>query len=246
VPQLRLDLRVQLELTSGDSRGHKLSVTTTLHQHVGGSMAEISVRKLAILGLLNAPDSRGVSGQPIAGATRLQKLLFLVDRKLVGMSLGRALRTDLNFSPQRFGPADVDVYPDLEFLTALGHVSRRSPETRSRDSGLSLESPEEATERALSFSYLMGDEEEAGLLAEAEGEVEEYRITEDGRALIASLVAGADARTREACERVLATAADVRQRFGAWPLQRLLRFVYSEYPEMTTASEIRHRVLGHD
>jgi hypothetical protein len=202
-------------------------------------VASVSVRKVALLALLSAPDPRGIPAAPIVGSTRLQKLLFLLQKALPRVSGDRELQTDLSFEPYRFGPADLHVYQDLEFLEALGHVSRTlvgSPD----------EAPttEESTERALSFGYLMGDEDEAELFAEVEGQTEVYSVTESGKELLGRIVTGASGRARTTCEQVLAAAADVKAQYGSWPLQRLLREVYSRYPEMTTASEIRGRVLG--
>lgn len=202
-------------------------------------MAEISVRKLAILAMLAAPDARGAPSAPVVGATRLQKLIFLLDRSMPKISGDRLIKVDLAFEPQRFGPADVRIYQDLEFLEALHHI-RRTPIGPSGE----RPGPEESTERALSFGYLMGDEEEAGLLAEAEDETFQYSITETGLQLLNRLVASTDGRSRKTCDEVLSKAAETKAMYGSWPLQRLLREVYSRFPEMTTASEIRERVLG--
>ena len=69
-------------------------------------MAAISVRKLALLALLDAPDERGRPGIPIVGVTRLQKLLFLMWQGLPRISPTRDIRLDLAFRPEKFGPAD--------------------------------------------------------------------------------------------------------------------------------------------
>jgi hypothetical protein len=203
-------------------------------------MPEISIRKLAILAILAAPDERGVRAAPVLGTTRLQKLIFLLDRALPKVSSDRLLKIDLSFEPHRFGPADLKLYQDLEFMEALGHISRTPTQEAGERPG-----PEESTENSLSFGYLMGDDEEAGLLAEAENEVAQYSITPSGLELLDRLVDGAEGRARALCLQVLTEAEAVKKRYGAWPLQRLLRYVYSRYPELTTASEIRERVLGH-
>lgn len=204
-------------------------------------MASISVRKLAILALLDAPDAEGRVHAPIAGTTRLQKLLFLVREQLPRVSGDRLVRVDFEFEAYKFGPADLRLYQDLEFLISLEHIAKSS---ETNGDLLDRPGPEESTERALSFAYLMGDEDDAGLLAEAEEELEEYRITASGERLLAVLVGQASGKGRELCDRVLAASRDVKQTYSTWPLQRLLRYVYSEHPDMTTSSEIRERVLG--
>jgi hypothetical protein len=206
-------------------------------------MPVVSVRKLAIMALLEAPGASGEAAAPIAGVTRLQKLLFLVDRQLTGISPTRDLKFDLHFEPYRYGPADLGLYQDLEFLLALGHIAKGAAADAGNDS---RPGPEESSERALSFGYLMGDEEDAELLAEAEEELEQFRITESGRQLLSSILSNVEGRARSVADRVVDAATDVKGRFAHWPLQRLLRHVYSEYPDMTTSSVIRERVLGRD
>ena len=210
-------------------------------------MAEISVRKLALLALLDAPDERGRTAVPLVGVTRLQKLLFLMWSGLPRISPTRHIRLDLAFRPEKFGPADFDLYPDLDFLVALGHISRGSSAYVSQTDRLPVSDRgdvADATERELSYEYLMGDESQGGSLAVAEGTEDQYAITETGRMLLARILSTADGPTRAVCEKIVEAARATRSHYGSWPLQRLLRFVYTEYPEMTTASEIRDRVLG--
>ena len=227
-------------------------------------MPQISLRRLVILALL-AADTPAGRASPILGITRLQKLVFLVTSALGRVASDRQLRADIDFQAYRFGPADLALYQDLEFLEAVGHIERSNMPPMSSIAGASPsqgsatfeflvgeDQPptpgstiEEATENALSFEYLMGDEAEAAELAEAEVEPSEYRITDPGLRLVEGLRKSAVAEDRDLVERVIVGAAEVKARYGHWHLQRLLRYVYSEYPEMTTASEIRERVLGY-
>ncbi|MGD0018250.1 MAG: hypothetical protein ABSD62_03270 [Candidatus Limnocylindrales bacterium] len=210
-------------------------------------MAAISVRKLALLALLDAPDEPGKPGAPIVGVTRLQKLLFLMWKGLPHISPTRDIRLDLIFRPEKFGPADFDLYPDLDFLVTLGHVSRRPrphPGRIERQPVSDRADVADATERELSYTYLIGDESEGGSLAIAEGTEDEYSITPTGRKLLARILSSVDGPGKAVCEKVVAAARATRLQYGPWPLQRLLRYVYTEYPDMTTGSEIRERVLG--
>lgn len=100
--------------------------------------AVIPARKLALLMILRAPDSKGRSARPISGITRLQMLLFLVWTKVGRVSQSREINIDFDYHPQRYGPADTGLYADLEFLVALGHISRsRTP----GDVGLHVDRP---------------------------------------------------------------------------------------------------------
>ena len=128
---------------------------------------------------------------------------------------------------------------------ATGHVSRSAVSPpQSNSTSASRPSMEEVTEQRLSFAYLMGDEDDAAALAVTEGEEEQFELTQSGRELLSRLVASSPPNTRSLLESIETEATGVRRRFGAWPLQRLLRYVYSEYPDMTTASEIKGTGLG--
>ncbi len=211
----------------------------------------ISARKLAILALLAAKDSHGKSGQPISGITRLQKLVFLLHKRLPKVSPDRPIHFDFAFEPQRFGPADLKLYPDLDFLIALKHV-HRDPEPLDPDalSGTVANegagrAVEDATEDELSFEYLMGDEEGAADIAAAERDSEEvYTITPAGLDLLGKIGAAVAGKQGEVYQAILDTATEVRRIYGDLSLPQLLRYVYTQYPEMTTNSEIRDRVLG--
>lgn len=203
-------------------------------------MPTVSVRKLSILALLAAPNDTGRPNAPVVGTTRLQKLLFLAERSLPKISGDRLIRFDFRFEPYRYGPADLHLYQDLEFLLSLGHVSN----VRARMSGSSI--PEEASERALSFAYLMGDEDDAELFAEVEGETATWEITSSGERVLQGILAGVEGRARATCDTVVEAMGEAKRAYGSWPLAKLLRYVYSTYPELTTSSEIRDRVLGHE
>ena len=208
-----------------------------------GPSPSVSARKVGILALLAASD------RPVVGITRLQKLLFLMWKRLQRVSPGRPVVLDFEFKPERYGPADFQVYSDLDFLAAMRHIARgrglpTPEELISEGSGAGLPSMEEATEDDVSFDYLMSDESDLVDLAAAERREEEFDLTDQGSQLLEQLGASGTEAQRRLVQAIRQAAAETIRLFGHWPLQRLLRYVYSEYPEMTTASEIRERVLG--
>src|SRR5206468_3775204 len=124
--------RMGTALEPGYARARGLNRTGVL---CGGSRVVakgIGVRKLSILLLLRAPDSRGRENQPITGMTRLQKLLFLISTRVPRMSPDRPLHFDMQFVPNRFGPADMGLYQDLDFLETLGHIKRGPSRAKGR------------------------------------------------------------------------------------------------------------------
>jgi hypothetical protein len=181
----------------------------------------------------------------------MQKLLFLT-MKLANLRDDRQIELDFEFRPERYGPADLNVYQDLEFLAAGGLIAKMPDEqlfAAISDVAPSRRdlAPEEMAEDELSFEYLMGNEDEAAAYSAAENRSEVgYLITDLGENLIKELIAQAPDRQRNVLDNIVASAVSVRKDFGHWPLPRLLRYVYTEYPEMTTNSEIKRQVLGHD
>ena len=230
----------------------------------------ISARKLTILLLLESPDTTGLQGASIVGTTRLQKLAFLVQER-VGKDLKKAgfFRFDFAYEPEKFGPADLDLYQDLEYLKAMGLMS---DESNSRTHGVyaqqtdyqalmsdngnapnaihddimseaSADLDQEETE--LSFDYLMGtDPEELLHFRVSQRQETVYSITEQGRALIENIRQQTPANDRSRFAKLVEACGSVKVQFGSWPLQRLLRHVYRDHSSMISKSVIRDRVLG--
>lgn len=215
----------------------------------------ISARKLTILLLLAAKDESGAKHAPISGTTRMQKLVFLVKERTEDLIADEETFTfDFQFDADRFGPADLNIYPDLELLKAAGWLNVDG-ETGIPSAGVSglLDEPQQRGQPILpeeqeevegvSFEYLMGEMTEEADLAEAENGIEPiYEITEKGLHgldQISSQTSKADKfrQLAKACE-------EVKVEVGSWPLSHLLRFVYKNYPETTVRSEIRRQVLG--
>lgn len=81
-------------------------------------MSETSMRKADLILLLLHADG----GHPIDGATRLQKLVFLVQVEVLHEGSGVSLKFE--FRPDRFGPLAPELYDEIEFLESVGMVSR--------------------------------------------------------------------------------------------------------------------------
>ena len=161
-------------------------------------------------------------GGPVEGITRMQKYLFLSLAQEKGEMVGVA---DVEgFEPYRFGPYSSELYDDLEMLENLGLIT-------SQPVG-ELSEPE-TEEVALSFEYLMGDDEQDGALAEQEEK--RYELTEGGLKFVQELVRPTEDQV-EGIRRV-------KSKFAHYSLRALLRYVYRKYPEWTKESEIAEEIL---
>jgi hypothetical protein len=215
----------------------------------------ISARKLAVLGLLWA----GIENRrptPIRGVTRMQKLVFLVQEQVKNKLPD--FRFDFTPEPEKYGPADLQLYQDLDFLEAMGLIRVNGQDRSATADVLSFDSlmptaqagepslPEEEEEEELSFEYLMGKEPEEFFAAEAEDRETEttYEITPQGLAMLERMVKTISPQQRGQFDSLMSACEKVRSQFGDMPLKTLLRYVYEHFPAYTTNSVIRDQVLG--
>lgn len=214
---------------------------------------KVSVRKLTILLLLAGNGANDEDRAPIAGTTRMQKLVFLAMKEAeTFLEEDETFHFDFEYSADRFGPADLDLYQDLELLKAASWVEingetgivKRAPgrvveEGEEEGRGLL---PEDQEETEISFDYLMGEHSEEADMAEAEREFEkEYRITDKGIARLDKI--REDSGKAKEFDQLARVCADIKRRYGDLLLSMLLRHVYETYPETTVRSEIKGQVL---
>lgn len=220
----------------------------------------LSVRKLTVLGLLNAKVTRDQEFQPISGRTRMQKLVFLVRHNVLNVinDSDAVFKFDYKPVPEKFGPADLDLYQDLDFLHSMGLISVDGAEYRVTSKVPTLDQirtsstikrrpalPEEEEEDELSFEYLMGKDPEELLRAEAEDEDVEtvYAMTLQGRKLLQIIRGSLGEPEQDRFDRLMATCEEIRVQFADLPLKSLLRYVYKNFKEFTGRSTIKDEVL---
>jgi hypothetical protein len=188
-------------------------------------MPAIARRDLVLLLLGIGPEGEVAEG--IGGITRLQKLLYLLERE-AGLT---ATDTGFEFAAYKAGPYSSKLYDDLEFLENLGFI----------ESEVAAEAtPEEAAEvDLLNFEDLMGDgvAEAPETLAPDAYEERRFRVSEEGAKRIRSLIDSG------AYQPVIDGIRKIKRKYGNYSLSDLLYYVYTKYPEMTTESEIKERVL---
>ena len=177
----------------------------------------------------------GVDADPsgIGGITRLQKLLFLLEHEegLISAEDG------YQFEAYKAGPYSPELYDDLEFLENLGLLKAEVTSEASE--------PEAAEMDRLSFDHLIGDEVEKssdgndvdGPASADSFEERRFMLTDEGRKQVEKLLQSGDVSP------VAAKIRRVKSKYGRYSLNDLLYHVYTKYPDMTTESEIRDKVL---
>ena len=176
----------------------------------------------------------GVESDPtgLGGITRLQKLMFLLGREEGVESLD-----GFEFEAYKAGPYSPQLYDDLEFLENLGYIESEASTEASE--------PEAAEVDRLSFDHLMGAEvEHSGDGLEVDGpasadsyEERRFRLSALGQERIEELLMSKQFTP------VVNKIRRIKSKYGRYSLNDLLYYVYKKYPELTTESEIRDRIL---
>jgi hypothetical protein len=192
-------------------------------------MSNIARRDLVLF--LVGIDAQGQPGGEVGGITRLQKLLFLLEKE------GHITPTKdgFEFTPYKAGPYSSKLYDDLEFLRNIGLMESEVVAEATE--------PEKAEVDLLTFEELMGDGSESpapfddGVQAADAYEEHRFRLTERGLKRMEALLGDGK------CQPVVDGIRKIKSKYGGHSLIDLLRYIYTKYPDMTTESEIRDKVL---
>lgn len=167
----------------------------------------------AIVMILGAPSDAPALQGKIEGITRLEKLVFLLQKE---SEIGSLLTEDPAYRPDNFGPFSVKVYQAVETLAAADLIT---------DSAEISESTEDTWES----SQLLGTEPDPYA-------TRNFTLTTRGKKYYSVLIDELPPDT----ERFL---AQLKTRFAPLPLRQLIRYVYTKYPEFTGNSLIKDDIL---
>lgn len=164
--------------------------------------------------LLGAPAKATALQNRIQGVTRLEKLIFLLERET---SVGKQLAEDPNFESHNFGPFSEKVYQAVDVLVAAGLL---------QDSAQLSRSTEDTWE----------SEQVVGTVQADPYATRNFTLTDRGRKYYQALITELPRDTES-------TLAGFKARFGQLPLRQLVRYVYKKYPDFTEKSIIRDSIL---
>lgn len=168
----------------------------------------------AIILLLGAPASSPSLRDRIEGITRLEKLVFVLERET---RVGKLLTEKPEFIAHNFGPFSAKVYQAVDTLEAAELITDSATLAASRED--SWETDE-----------IIGDEPGNDYTTR------DFELTDLGRkyyrALISELPKGTEKEVTE-----------FKDRFAVLPLRQLIRYVYTRYEDFTTKSLIRDDIL---
>ncbi len=197
-------------------------------------MATIGRKDLLLL--LVGLSREGTPDDQVNGVTRLQKLLFLLQEE-AGL---RPSGEDFEFTAWKAGPYSSKLYDDLEFLENLGllEADTVAGATEAEVSEAIEAERQLEGDSALSFEYLMGSDQPAREPDASIFEERRFRLTDKGAKRVKDLLSRGD------LEPITEGIRKIKSRYSRYSLNDLLYHVYTKYPDMTVASEIRDKVLS--
>lgn len=176
-----------------------------------------------IVALLYAPGSSGKYGESIRGITRLEKLVFLISKEGI-----KDAEKFFEFQGYNYGPYSAKIYDDIETLKNEEYVDTQIIKTDEHIESLD----KYAVERELGEGA-----GELTVVPSTEFSTEIYRLSGDGRKVGKYIFENLRSEEREFLRRL-------KTKCNSMPLKSLIYYVYSHYPEYTTESKIRKKVLG--
>lgn len=176
---------------------------------------------------------------PIVGTTRLQKLLFLVEKEKHIM--GDENDGSFDFKPYKFGPFSQKLCDDIEFLVNLGYIEK-SGESQIVDQAISLDDIEmlKADDflSSKSTSDSIVDEEDNENQIEVSTTTDDsivYRIADKGIKYLKD--------NKVLNSNIANQIVQIKEKYGKRSLVELLQYTYQKYPEYTTESEIKDKIV---
>jgi uncharacterized protein YwgA len=175
--------------------------------------------------LLYAKGETGKVNEPIRGITRLEKLMYLLDRE----GEFHKYLSNYQFVAYDYGPFSSRLWDDIETLKdeSLGLVEVQEVSSsyfiETSDAEKAMEEESELKEKTLG--------------SDAKKKVEIYSLSERGEKVANQLFNELSAEERSILE-------NIKRRFNSMSLFELIRYVYLKYPESTVYSKIRSDILG--
>lgn len=174
-----------------------------------------------ILALLHTPDILEKENAPIEGITRLEKMIFLINKETKILS-NLPKGDSFEFKPYKMGPFSSQIYDEVDFLEALQLIDSQKT---SSDVSLGL------IEEKLFFDDQILDKYQKNEPVDIE-ESKIYKLTSRGREVAKKIF---DSLPKEDRDFLI----NLKKKFNHMNLKQFLRYVYKKYPEFTTESEIK-------
>ncbi len=192
---------------------------------------KLTSKKLLLL-LIYSPGMSDEINEPIKGRTRIVKMMFLFDQEIKKKFLKDSDIEEIEmpeFYAWDYGPFSKQVYDDIEFFINNGFIENKI---------LKGEIDEAEEDEFLNWAEeFMFDNEKDLLLASYQEE--EFKLTNQGLGFVDRTKLYADL-TENQKSILKAFKASINKA----SLHAILRYVYLKYPEYTSKSKIKGRIIG--
>jgi uncharacterized protein len=193
-------------------------------------MGRINNRKDILLLLLYSPGKTEKANEPIAGKTRLMKMLFLFMKEALPHFAKDTEISEENFYqffPWNFGPFSSQVYDDLVFFKLTGFI---------KSSAAAQESLPESEKEWTKWLDESGMTDSLDFFDPYEEEV--FALTNKGIEFTKKIYESLSQSQQTLLKGFKSRLSDV-------PLRAVLRYVYKRYPEQITNSKIAEEVSAY-
>lgn len=180
--------------------------------------AQFQVDAEDVILLILEANERKLNKSIFRGITRLEKLIFLLERETDFSGVGDLFA----FRAYNYGPFSKEVYSAIDFLSGYELIEVTEIPHYSASTG----AEEAILNREISGNDYNNDADSSQVKEKA------FALTSNGRRLANALRSGlASERQRDPhCIDQILT------KYGTMPLNLLIKYVYKQYPEMTTKS----------
>lgn len=195
------------------------------------NVRKIDSRQDILLLFLYSKGTSEIFNEPIIGKTRLVKMLFLFFMEgLNHFKKGTNVTEDnfYHFFPWNFGPFSQQVYDDLTFF-----ILRRFITTESMSSDNSLISQEEYEHWTEISGATFGYDDNS----KSEYQEQKIMLTDKGVEYTKNLY-------ELLSEAQISTLKQFKAKLNSSTLKTILRYVYLNYPDYTSDSQIKDNILG--
>lgn len=173
-----------------------------------------------LLTLLYAKGSTGEYGEPIAGTTKLEKFMYLLFEE---SDLRDIINEEYEFVADNYGPCSHELFDDIEMLKDAGIIKEDKIRLVSQ-----LDEGDTETSEVQSTDIDFTDKGIDNLRV--------FSLTEKGLK-IAKIIY--DSLTEVEKKKITI----LKLLYNKKPVYEIIRYVYRKYPEMTTESKIKRKML---
>jgi len=191
--------------------------------------AKVDNKKDILLLLLYSPGKTEEVNEPVIGRTRLVKMIFLFQKEYLShFKKGTELSEEnfYKFFPWDFGPFSKEIYDDIMFFSLRDFIN---------DEVSDEELLPEAAAEWQEWMRLSSIDENNNNISEYDEKV--YKLSEKGLTFTKELYQRLSNDQKKSLK-------IFKEKINKAPLKVILKYVYETYPDFTTESKIKDKVIG--